>query len=179
MKIARGKSRKVWIFEKIVLKFPVMHFKEVCKTIIRSYRHGQLLRCLKADMNAYGQPRRRLFLGIRDNWSEFVFYVFHPSPFLMPTYFSLFGLLNIQKRGEKARIERINLLSQLRVITNDAIKADGHAFLNTDNFCVLDGHLLMVDYGSPKTQGVLKEYGDKIHRDFNLDYKRPEFKEKK
>lgn len=42
-----------------------------------------------------------LFAGIMTNWNEYRFYRRTKNPFLMPSYFSLFGLFNIQRKAEK------------------------------------------------------------------------------
>jgi hypothetical protein len=170
MEIAKGKSRTVFVFKKFVLKFARIRLRDTIKTLRYGYEMGRLIKYLNYSIDVYVSPKRTLFLGIRDNWQEFVFYVFNRSPFLAPTYFSLFGLLNVQKRGEKPKIKDVDLWCQLCDMTNKAVHVDGHSFSNSHNFCECDGHLMIVDYGDPRIHGVLKKHGEKIYHDFDFSY---------
>ena len=170
MQISRGHTRTVIIFENFVVKLPRIHFRRALGSLWRSFRGGYLSKCLKYDIEVYSSPRRLLFRGILENWREFRFYHRSRSRFLVPTYFSLFGMLNIQKRGNRTKIKDVNLWCQLCEMTNNEVWADGHTFSNANNFCDDDGKLMMVDYGNARIHDVLDKYGDKIFKDFDLAY---------
>ena len=87
----------------------------------------------------------------------------------MPTYFSFFGLFNIQKRGKLLDVNRKDLFQQLYDLTNGEVFDDSHAFANPANFCLQNGKLVMIDY-SKKSRNVLIKYGEKIQQEFNLSY---------
>lgn len=171
MQISKGKTRIAVIFENFVVKLPRIYFRQAFKKIWKSFRSGDLAKCLGYGLEVYGSPKRLLFRGVWENWGEFRFYRLSRSRFLMPTYFSLFGMLNIQKRGnKKAKIEDVNLWCQLCEMTNNEVWADGHTFSNANNFCDDDGKLVMVDYGNARIHDVLNKYGDKIFKDFDFAY---------
>jgi hypothetical protein len=85
-----------------------------------------------------------LFGGIMANWNEYVFYKQTKNVFVMPTYFSLFGLVNIQKRGyeivfwqEKDVWMYIcdNSLNQQQPFCHS------HSFNQVENFCLDNGNM--------------------------------------
>jgi len=54
---------------------------------------------------------------MKSNWAEFVFYWKHRLPILMPTYFSLFGLFNIQLRGQEVgNVSEFDIFYQIQKI---------------------------------------------------------------
>ena len=139
MEIARGNTRTVLIFKNFVLKFPRFYLSNAmearrtfCKDPEKMRRH----------------VKRHLLRGVGDNWREFIFYFCNHSSFLMPTFFSFFGLLNIQKRGEIFEMHYRVLWEQILQLTNNEAWADYHVFSEVNNFCQKDGRLKIFDYGS-------------------------------
>ena len=163
MMIERGKGRTVLVFRGFVVKLAMIHPLLAVKTVFRYASKGYLLECLKWDTYAIGSPRRLLLRGITENWREFILYCQCRSPFLMPTYLSLFGLLNIQKAGCILTDDDVDPWSQLFEITNGGILDDRHTFEATGNFCIENGKLRIVDYGSIRAHRVLRQYGNKIY----------------
>lgn len=171
MYISRGMSRTVVVFDKFVLKFPRIYFFRFLTNIFRFIKMGCFLKSWKWSIYSFGgAPRRLLFKGINDNWLEFYYYRKLKSPFLQPTYFSLFGFVNVQKTGKKPSVEGRNLWCQLHEITNGGVWADSHTFTNPNNFCEENGRLKMLDYGNRRIYDFLKKWGYKIHMDFNFSY---------
>ncbi len=90
--------------------------------------------------------------GIMANWHEFTFYLRTQHEILAPTYFSLFGLINIQKRGQEIDFwddEQLMLYLFEHSLHEDQPWCDGHTLLNKKNFC-LDNQdkFQLFDYGS-------------------------------
>ncbi len=112
--------------------------------------------------------RGLLFRGIVANWREWRFYQTTRHPFLQPTYCSVLGLLNVQKYGEPCAVDYHPLWVQLLDITQGDVWDDNHHFSNPDNFCVSDGTLRMVDYGSSRGQVVILVHGHAILENFDL-----------
>lgn len=137
-----------------------------------------LLRIPTNDSFALG-PRTLLFGGIVANWREFGLYLKTRNIFLLPTYFSFFGLFNIQRYGYPCRISKIGFMLQLVQLTDRAISCDLHHFANPENFCFIDGKLKMVDYGSHLICEVVEKYGETIVRDFDPTFDWDEVKTKK
>ena len=121
---------------------------------------------------AINVPRKRnLKQGVLDNVAEYKFYRDNKNNiFLMPTYLTLFGWINIQKAGSKLRMDNTSLWCQLVEMTNKETWCNPHVFANSDNFCVVKGRLKIVDYGSERIHDFLKKWSDKIYTDFDFSY---------
>ena len=98
--------------------------------------------------------------GWLDNLGEAWFWWYTKHPFLQPTYFSLVGLVNIQRYGRPTGLERPPMLLWGQH-TNWAVYRDGHHFGEADNFCRdRNGFVHLHDYGRPITQRIVRQYGD-------------------
>ena len=86
----------------------------------------------------------------------------------MQTYFSLFGLVNIQRSGQEVEMNSDEFMHQINHITDgEATTIDVHTFKGPYNFCSENGRLKIVDYGSRETQQVIEKWGEKIYEEFN------------
>ena len=175
MEFHKGQNRWVAVFPKagVVVKFPIVYLKVVLEALtVDLWRFGW--RGFKANwdtpMEAYGGFRSWLFKGLAANWMEFWLYVTTRNPFLQPTYFSLFGLVNVQRYGTPCPLKYVDVWCQLCELTNDQVWDDGHHFSNTQNFTFDGGVLRMLDYGSIKTRKVIRLYGEKIAQQFDPSY---------
>ncbi|MEK7072613.1 MAG: hypothetical protein AAB969_03515, partial [Patescibacteria group bacterium] len=166
MEIKSGNYRIVIIIGHLAIKFPVIHLRSGIKSLIHEIKRGRFLKYYKNDILYWGCSKSYLFDGIICNWQEYRFYRQTKLAILMPTYFSFFGLFNIQKRGQILDIYDGDLFSQLYNLTNGEIFDDGHAFGNHKNFCIESGKLVMIDY-CKNTRNVLKKYGEKIQQEFD------------
>lgn len=178
MQFKKGTSRYVLIlpFLGIVIKFPIIHIDYIFNMFLSCLRaervFGRLRLFIRSfyayDIRAYGSAKRFLFLGIFSNWREFCFFLDEQNDFCVPTYFSLFGFLNIQKYANgKCEFDDSALWGQLYHWTDRDIWHNPHHFSNTDNFCVENGKLMILDYGCVETHYVLRKYGERIHQNFN------------
>ena len=175
MKIVKGESRLVVVFPElgIVIKFPIIHlaigFRVFWDDLSRKGNrlHDELFRY---TIEMYGSLKRLLFKGVVDNWRECRFYKKTRHSFCQPTYFSLFGFLNIQRFAHTCTLQEIDLWCQLHELTKGAVFKDSHHFINPDNFCLNGGMLRILDYGGVRTQEVVREFGDNILQNFNLNY---------
>jgi len=160
-----GESRAVLVLPTagIVVKFPIIHFVEALKALTSDvWKYGWEL--------GYRGFRNSLINGLASNWIEFLLYVKTGSPFLQPTYFSLFGLLNIQRYGNPCSLRAVDLWCQLCALTENKVWDDGHHFSNPKNFTLDGGSLRMLDYGSSRTFRVVNDYGRKIAKTFDPSY---------
>ena len=171
MKIIKGSDRIVFVFQKIAVKLPRIHFFSFLSLFLYHVKHGNLLKYLNYQPKVYGSARRLLFRGLIHNWNEFYFYLKSHSDILLPTYFSLFGFVNIQKKGEKFEMKEGDLWIQILKLKNKECWIDGHTFSNVDNFCKENYKIKMIDYGDPDVYCLLKKYGNAIHDDFDFSYK--------
>jgi len=179
MKIKKGTTRIAWLipFFGIVIKFPVIKPKEFFICLRDGFRNWEYMKIQLRAPIGRGIPKFKdcLFWGIKCNWQEFCFYIRTRNIFLQPTYFSLFGLVNIQRLGKPCKFTTTDLWCQLHELTNGKVWAHSHHFAEPDNFC-FDGTLRIVDYGDKRTQGVVSECGLKIVNEFDPTYNREEKK---
>ena len=174
MKFKKGRNRIVLVLPLlgIAVKLPIVHFFTVTASLAKRIVHLdfkiiRILMRVSPDCDGFIGYRNLLFGGTLTNWREFLFFYKTKNPFLQPTYFSLFGLINIQKLGQLCTMEQRTFQSQLRDVTNDGVGWDDHHFINPDNFCFSNGKLRILDYGSKITQETVILYGAKIQSSFN------------
>ncbi|OGG93353.1 hypothetical protein A2609_01525 [Candidatus Kaiserbacteria bacterium RIFOXYD1_FULL_47_14] len=183
MQIRKGNDRIVFVFPSlgIVVKLPIVHFFFAARCSWQMFFHcgakGRrwkiLKRYLEFPTKNMSSFRWFLFRGLSANWNEFRFYRKTKNPFLQPTYFSLFGLLNIQRFDEPCQLEETGFWWQLLELTNGKVSDDGHHFEEPRNFCFHNGKLRILDYGSRRTHDVVLQYGTKIVELFNPEYSKP------
>ena len=164
-------SRRVFAFPRlgIVVKGPRFYWKR--GWFVDGYKLGGVIFSLSWTEDQFGSCRQVLTKGLRDNWQEFVFFCRHRGPFLQPTLFSFLGFLNIQLYGKilsEEEFERAKVWRQFFYLTNQEHLSDGHHFEKAANFCAIDGHLRMVDYGSPQTRAILLKWGDALYEQVSL-----------
>ncbi|MEI7620121.1 MAG: hypothetical protein WCJ57_00950 [Candidatus Falkowbacteria bacterium] len=201
MKKILGTTRKVFLFENFVIKFPRIlvrkgvdrffsYYYEGLKSINRlGYKKYKTLKKRHEDIfREYYQEveniskyqmdntcQKFLFDGLMSNWHEFIFSIKNrKNTFTTPTYFSFFGLINIQKRGKefemsndefKIRLEKI--LEEEGILDDCDYWKDSHTMNNPKNFCQdEDGKLRVLDYGNIRMHNFLKEYGKLIQEKF-------------
>ena len=174
MQTRKGNDRIVFIFPriKLVIKIPFIHlflaFSPFFKKEDRKVEY--LKNYFTYPLECYGGFKRLMFKGIVDNWNECYFYWKTKNPFLQPTYFSLFGILNVQLYGNSCNLKTVDLWCQLYELTEGKVFDDSHHFANENNFCFHKEKLRMLDYGSKRTHNVIKQYGKKIVELFNNNY---------
>jgi len=183
-----GTTRRVTIFNHIVIKIAIIDFKGFLKARrdlkeidLKEYEKefedeavrmssftGLSIKKAKAYEMA-GFPASYLLAGIMANLQEFYFTIFHRNNFIMPTYFSFFGLINIQKKGDKITFwdsEDIWAYVCKNSIHRNQPYCDSHVFSNIDNFCIDRGKLRICDYGSRNVQEFLNLNGERLFSRF-------------
>lgn len=171
----KGEDRFVVVFPslKVALKFPRIHLFTGVMSLYRHVKRGNWNDLVFAWQMSIDVPmlgyKRLLFRGLVVNWREFVFYRRAQHPFLQPTYVSFFGLMNVQRADEMLVADKKLFWRQMREITNDRVYDDPHHFENPDNFCLNEGTLRILDYGSLRTYKVVIRCGKKICEHFSLD----------
>lgn len=105
-----------------------------------------------------------LFQGLYDNLIEFLFYLFNPrQKFLVPTYFSFFGIFNIQPLQENICKRDIYLDFEKVVEENDLLK-NAHTFDCRHDFAFSEsGNLRAIDYAGKGARKIIKQYGSKLY----------------
>lgn len=101
--------------------------------------------------------------GIYANIEEFLFFWQSQHPFLQPTLFSFFGILNIQIAGRQNTqnyweffVEIIEGSDQCHPLS---IR---HTFYNAHNFCRYKNSLKIIDYADKEVQKIIQLHGNKM-----------------
>lgn len=102
--------------------------------------------------------------GIKQNYRERDFWKKTKNPFLVPTYFSFFGLINIQEYKivtSDSKLESL-LLKEMSALWRSGVGngifdgVETHAWSSISNFTVTpSGHLQMLDYGGENDGQVI------------------------
>ena len=187
MKIEYGSTRVVLLLGKFVLKFPILsrpdwpavHFilkMGLYRYILRNKNFAPHLLTFNF-FDSFTASISPLTEGVHSNWLEFYYYLKTRNKLLVPTYFSFFGLLNIQKQIVKIKIGRYKLnypFEDLVPIIDDYHRHNSitvqipfiHHMLK-ENYCWGDdNHLMMFDYGNQSLLPFIYEKGEEIHARF-------------
>ena len=118
------------------------------------------------------------FRGIADNWRERIFYqdanIFHRL-LLQATYFSFFGLFNIQRYGKPAdRKDAHAIYRSFYLVAGQGLVEDSHHWTNAGNFHLASDGPKLLDYGSPETQKIVGDFGLALYTRFDIQYGRSE-----
>lgn len=105
--------------------------------------------------------------GFIDNLSERRFYRRTRNSYAWPTFFSLYGALNIQILGNTLGRESKSIYKKIYSIVGQNIIRDGHCFENGENFCrSKDGNVYLLDYASRTSQEILSKHGEELRSAF-------------
>lgn len=173
MRIFIGETRRVVTLESfgIVIKLPRVYVRGSIWSLCNS---ASSLKFLWSNLwwssEIHSSVRWFLFRGISHNWHEYRFWRKTRNPFLQPTYFSLLGLINIQKFGQICVLKDIDVWCQLQEITELGCHPDGHTFERAENFVMENDEIRIVDYGSPGAREIVTKHGDNISRLFDPTY---------
>ena len=180
----RGNTRNVILLFplSIALKFPRFDFFKAMKNLFKItslYLQSQIFddEDLEKDLqwrikwvlkghyerSGIGCINYLLFRGIMANWNERKFFLEDSSnPLLIQTYFSLFGLINIQPIVIPIQQYSIGLYNKLCLIVDDKKElhnCDSHAWEDGNFTQREDGSVALYDYGSSKAWPFVKKYG--------------------
>lgn len=177
MYISKGSTRLVINFPSLgfVVKFPLPKPCLFTESLVRALKFKfqgkpELLNFVFAmDEDGTYQTNIRITLlnGIFHNWKEYRLWSKTKSSFLEPTYFSFFGLCNIQKYGKPLKVHYGTLWHQMLKYSNEQVWDNSHHFSNLNNFSFCNGNIKMIDYGDFGMEKTVINYGDKIVRLFD------------
>lgn len=174
--IKSGSWRKVLILPTfgVAIKLPRIRISEAWNRLFYCITKPKTLykELFYWNYEVHGTMKECLLKSVYQNWVEFYYSIRYRNPFTQTTYFSFFGLVNVQKLGVELEMDYVDLWYQLLDITNKEVWKDSHHFSATENFCVEDGHLKMFDYGSKGSREVVKKYGNLIYDKFDISYQR-------
>ncbi len=171
MNFHKGTRRFVIVFPqlKIALKFPIINVWRTLAWLWKRVTRGQWVE-FKAELTYPLEiPPYSWFLeGIANNLFEYGFFLATKHEFLVPTYFSLFGVVNVQGVGEVYVLDRKTHSQRMHKILGDDWFIDTHHLSNPANFCIVGGKLAVLDYGSKGSHGVIEKHGYSIMDQLDL-----------
>jgi len=170
MKIEIGTRKIVFVFNSFVLKLakirqPNWRALYTIVFINKAYQE------FKDKGNKISYIFRPIYLGLLVNLQERRVYKMSRNKFLAPTYFSFFGICNIQKKRrvlEKYTPELQPVVDSYMHFFDFVKRAEfSHALLNKQNYGWDEtGHLQIIDYGDKVIQRFLLEQGDYLYSNF-------------
>lgn len=151
IKIARVKPKKLWDN----LKFD----------LVTSREHGKVIANLWLHERAFHVYSKATVAGFFSNLSEWYYTIRHGSTFIAPTIFSC-GFFSVVRLVESANLKTFiekKIWNQFRqVVSDEELHTDSHHWGSPSNFGLLRGRFVMCDYGSRKTQKILRKYAQQI-----------------
>ena len=169
LKICKGTTRVVvlipWLG--VAIKFPLLRLRTAIKNCLFVFKHDKsFLMLCRNFFDPYW------CVGVAENWREFVFWIETKHLFLQPTWFSFLGLFNVQKLGQPLKVNEIDLLAQMQILTEWYCWESSHTFGELKNYCVdQDGKVRLIDYASRGAQPVILLFGGRCYREFSIQFK--------
>ncbi|MFC1599008.1 hypothetical protein ACFL2U_03320 [Patescibacteria group bacterium] len=174
MEVKDGQTRKVFVFNWFVVKVARINWGAAYRNVAGWWKRGKRKKALQLFLEIFQadnystdfHPKTNLLAGIRANLLEFGFYLRHQHIFCKPTYFTFFGLFNIQKKGQMCKMPYEKFKPRMHQLTNQEIPDNDHTFDSPSNFSCDDNHLQVIDYADPIIQPLILKYGQKLYNDF-------------
>jgi|GEM_PF-3185922 len=151
MQIKVGTHRVALIFDKIVIKFPrILNFRFLLKETLK---HAKQLKFRDIYFD-FKETHRVFKKGFYENWHERCCWKENLGKlnYLVPTKFSLIGLINFQVKATGDHITRkeaVNICEKIHAtMKEDFWKTDQHTLDNKKNYLRGEKIIKLVDYGS-------------------------------
>jgi hypothetical protein len=157
--------------ESIVFKFPIIKIFKAIKTLKFYYRQNDFLHLLKKDLlrtrnyenSGLEFASKDLLFGVIQNMREFTYFLKnHKADYLAPTYFSLLGLVNIQRYAKPITANRDKFVIETKRVIGKAAYGY-HIFRKPENFGRLKEKIVCVDYGNKNTGPLLDRFGERLN----------------
>ncbi len=169
MNIRRGRTRLVIAFPWLgfVIKLPIIHislFYWNIKNILQGEWKTVMLLWRIRRTNRFS-IKYQLVGGFVANRTEWTIWQKTHNQLLQPTWFSLLGVINIQKFGDPISDVRVEWLGMhLQKATNRRSHhfSRSHTFGSSANYTNVKGNLRLLDYGDVALLPVIVRYGGKI-----------------
>jgi len=162
MKIEKGTTRIAIIGERSTLKLPRLQIQATIAWIRHSIKRGRLREYLTGS-GRVPSLSPHLLGGILANKREWRLSR-KTTDILVPTRFSIFGLMNIQDTAEDVEFPEAAVAVKLYGSMPDEVlfEQHGHTFQGSDNFGIHDGRLKLLDYGGVGLESVINQYEEVI-----------------
>jgi hypothetical protein len=158
MQFRSGRTRSVILVGKYAIKIARFRvFRQVGRLVEHSISGRVGVELRKFDSNILKAGLKYIFIGIWSNRAELYLYrKYGEKAPLAPTYYSFFGIINIQKRGQELDGDFLNLVTKNHLWTrNDSETAD---LRRPEQFCVIEGKIVLADYGKYDIEPIIASY---------------------
>lgn len=158
--INAGKTRVVIFlgpFAIKIAKIGLHHMVERSYQIVRARQVRQKRAAWKREngQSVVGVVSRALFLGAWANLAKYRLWVNHPHEDLAPTLFTLFYLVNVQRRGTPVETVQPFDFPWLRQIP---LRANVREDLDrVEQYCAIGGRICLADYGYQEFEPILTQ----------------------
>ena len=161
--VTEGLSRIVFVFDNTVIKIPWINFFKMIKCFIKYKKDGIFNKKSKRfHSNKILGIFYYLFYIISSNRREYLYFKKHPKEkSLLPILKSfMFGYIIIQPRGDV--LNSTNPRWNVFLLKLTKMKIDNIDLLTSSNFCIFNGSIKLLDYGSDLTKNALNTFGFEI-----------------
>lgn len=165
--------KKLWIFVKVRIRTKedrmIQTFKGTSRVVVAIPFFGIVIKIARISL-APETFWHLLLDGVASNFCEWWFTITHRKTFIAPTYISC-GLFSVARYAQPF-FNRYDLWPDeifgseaylwkqyLTVVPEEVLRDDDHHWLNISNFGLLNGQIVICDYGAPKTRVILHIYG--------------------
>ncbi len=120
----------------------------------------------------FNRAKSNFRAGRKANSEEFKFFRKNKFVILRPSYFSLFGFLNIQKFGhvlDKKEFALFVSKMQMQMYElNETFHNEIHHFSNPGNYVLENGAVQLVDYHTKSVCDLIEEYASQLEKIFKI-----------
>lgn len=163
MKIEKGTSRIAVVGEHITLKFPQIKLGRTVRAIQDAIKRGKLSEYVTRSEKHPDSLARDLFRGWFENLREWRLSQ-EITDTIVPTRFSIFGLMNIQDTAKDIKLPypTIGIALLGKIPDHIIIDHGSHTIASSGNFGIHEGVLKIRDYGELGLDYLLINYGAEI-----------------
>lgn len=168
MKIESGSCRIAFVGDTVTVKVPQLKLGKVVKDLISSAQYGYFFKYITKDIRQNKGLLSTLFCGVMENYREWSLYKEGAVnadilDILVPTRFSILGLINIQDTAIDAHLEPLEVLRAIGTsISGRTALPAMHTLEGTANFGMHDGRLKIRDAGEPGLRKLMKTHSSVI-----------------
>ena len=152
-----GMTRFVVLIGPVAIKFARFRVMWIAKRLFHHMRNREVRTKVRYQLANPTLATNNIFAGFYANRLEYHLWCQFRHPLLVPTLFSLAGLINVQRRGEEISESDLNESNPFKsFLWGGELPPEGlDDLIKTANFCFYDGRVRLIDYGSQDVTDIL------------------------
>lgn len=156
MRFSWGATRFVILVGSIAIKLPRLRLIWALMRLMQYGSKGKV----RSRLRTYGRNTvhggvRYILSGWVANWQEYRLWASTRNPLLVPTVFSFFGLINVQKRGEPVSDGKLRTNHPFPQLLRQMSPEGVADMVRPANFCLYESRVRLLDYGSDEVFGLM------------------------